>query len=128
MPFRILNIGMALLFALAVIVQYNDPDPVRWMVIYGLACTLSVFAAAGRNVPLVAPIVVGVIALVWGLRLESLVYGRVALGELVQAWEMKDQRVELAREAGGLLIVAGWMTVLAIAGRRRSGRGRPYLQ
>lgn len=115
-----LNVVVAVLFAFAVAVQYNDSDPIRWMVIYGLAAVLAGMAATGRRVSRFATMAVGAVALIWGLRVGSLVYGRVVPGELVQAWEMKDERVELAREAGGLLIVGFWMTVLAIRGGRRS--------
>jgi hypothetical protein len=120
--FRVLNVVMAALFGLAVLVQFNDPDPVRWMLIYAVAGAVTASVAAGRRVPLWTPAVVGLIALVWGLRLERLIQGRVAPGELFQSWEMKDERIEVAREAGGLLIVTGWMAVLAawswVHGRR----------
>jgi hypothetical protein len=81
---------------------------------------LAALAAAGRKVPPAATAAVGAIALVWGLRVLSRIYGRVSLGELVQEWEMMDARVEMAREAGGLLLVAAWMTVLAIRAVRRT--------
>ena len=110
---RILSAAMAAVFALAVVVQFNDPDPLRWMIIYGAACALSTWAALRRSVPVAIASVVAVIALAWALALGSRVYGLVMPGELVQAWEMKDERVELAREAGGLLIVSAWLLSLA---------------
>ncbi len=42
MIFKLLNSVMLLLFTLAVVVQYNDPDPVLWMLIYGVAAALCV--------------------------------------------------------------------------------------
>jgi fructose-specific phosphotransferase system IIC component len=113
---RILNLVMTALFVLAVAVQYNDPDPIRWMAIYGAAGALSAWAAVRCRVPLGPVLVVGLIALIWGiwgLQIES-VSGRAAFREMFQAWEMRSESVEEAREAGGLLIVAAWMTVLAI--------------
>jgi hypothetical protein len=105
---------MTALFGLAVAVQYNDRDPVRWMTIYGAACVLSAWATGRGRVPLAPLLVVGLVALIWGLRIGSAVYGRAEFAEMFQAWEMKSAPIEETREAGGLLIVAGWMSVLAI--------------
>ena len=79
------------------------------------ACALAVL----RRLPRWLPIVVGLAALAWAATLSPHVLGRVGMGEMVQAWEMKDVRVEEGREMYGLLIVAGWMMVLALAGWRR---------
>ena len=114
MVFRIICSVMTALFGLAVAVQYNDPDPVRWMTIYGAACVLSAWATGRGTVPRAPVFVVGLVALIWGLRIASAVYGRAGFAEMFQAWEMKSAPIEEAREAGGLLIVAGWMSVLAI--------------
>jgi hypothetical protein len=38
---------------------------------------------------------------------------------MFDAWEMQSVNVEQAREATGLLIVAGWMAVLAVRAKRR---------
>jgi hypothetical protein len=109
---------MAALFVFAAAVQYNDPDPLRWMAIY-LAAAAACVLAVLRRLPRWLPIVVGLAALVWAATLSPHVLGRVRMGEMVQAWEMKDVRVEEGREMYGLLIVAGWMAVLALAGWRR---------
>jgi hypothetical protein len=109
---------MAALFVFAAAVQYNDPDPLRWMAIY-LAAAAACVLAVLRRLPRWLPIVVGLAALAWAATLSPHVLGRVGMGELVQAWEMKDVRVEEGREMYGLLIVAGWMAVLALAGWRR---------
>ena len=39
---------MAVLFLIAAALQYNDPDPLRWMAIYGLAVLACLLALAGR--------------------------------------------------------------------------------
>jgi hypothetical protein len=46
------------------------------------------------------------------------VVGRVSVGELFQSYRMTSEAVEEAREMGGLLIVAAWMSVLALVGSR----------
>lgn len=117
---RAANGVMAALFVFAAAVQYNDPDPLRWMAIY-LASAAACVLALLRRRPRWLPVVVGLAALAWAATLSPHVLGRVGMGEMVQAWEMKDVRVEEGREMYGLLIVAGWMAVLALAGRRHRG-------
>jgi hypothetical protein len=110
-PFTFLNSLLLALYLFSVAVQYNDPDPWLWMTIYGLAagaCGLAWRQPAHWLWP-------GALALTtagWAATIAPRVLGRVAFGELFEAWEMKDMRVEEARELGGLLIVASWMLVL----------------
>ena len=120
MVFRILNGIMVLLFAVAVAVQYNDPDPIRWMAIYGAACLLSGWAALRGAVPFAMPIVVAVIALAWSLDVGYGVAGLVAFSDMFQSWEMKSPTIEEAREASGLMITCVWMAVLAVHARIRT--------
>ncbi len=56
---------MALLFLFCMAVQVNDPDPLRWIALYGLAglsCGLSYFGRLPRMVPLA----LGWLSFVWG--------------------------------------------------------------
>ncbi len=110
---KTLNYLMTACFLFSVAVQYNDPDPLLWMVIYGLAAAACVLAILDRG-SRVFPAAVGLVALVWALTLVPGVLGRVGFSELFEAFEMKDARVEVAREMGGLLIVAVWMAVLTV--------------
>lgn len=104
---------MAVLFGIAAGLQYNDPDPLRWMAIYGVAGLACLFA--GR-LPRPAPAIIGLAALAWAAVLAPGVIGRVSIGELFESYAMKSEPVEEAREMGGLLLVAAWMTVLAVRG------------
>jgi Transmembrane family 220, helix len=117
--FRVASGFMAAVFLFAAAVQYNDPDPVRWMAIYGLAALVCGLALAGR-LPRLAPIVVGLAALIWAATIAPGVVGRVSVGDLFESFTMKSQPVEEAREMGGLLIVTAWMGLLALVG---PGRG-----
>jgi hypothetical protein len=119
---KILNYVMTAAFLFSVIVQYNDPDPLLWMLIYGLAGAACVLAIGNRG-SWIFPAAVGLVALVWATTLASQVIGKVAFGELFEAFEMKDERVEVAREFGGLLIIAFWMAVLVFDARRRKKAG-----
>jgi hypothetical protein len=106
---------MAVLFGIAAALQYNDPDPIRWMAIYGLAALACLLALAGR-LPRVAAVAIGLAALAWAATLAPGVVGKVSIGELFESYAMKSEPVEEAREMGGLLIVAAWMAVLALRG------------
>ena len=117
MAFRTVNALMALIFLTAVVVQYNDPDPVRWMAIYGAACLLSVMALKRRVHPAV-PLLVAAVAVVWSAAIMFGGPGGTNYLHMFDEWEMRSVSVEQAREATGLVIVAAWMAVLAARGKR----------
>jgi len=114
MIFRIVAGLMAALLAFAASVNFNDPDPVRWVAMYGIACAASIFVAVTATVPLAVPVAVGAIALVWALVIASNVPGFEAYEHMFDEWEMKNETVEEARETCGLLIVAVWMAAVAL--------------
>lgn len=112
------NVIMLLMFLFSTAVQFNDPDPLVWMGIYGAAavvCGLEI----RRRTPAWAPAGVALIAIVWA---GSLYYRAhdVPVSSLFAEWEMQDLRIEEAREMYGLLIVGVWMIVIASVGWRRA--------
>jgi len=110
---RGLEIVFAVLFLFGAAVQYNDPDPIRWMAIYLAACA-ACLAAVWNVGGWWFPALVGLVALIWGLTLAPRAFPNVRLGELVEQWEMKDVRVEEGREMYGLFIICVVMIVVAI--------------
>ena len=114
---------MSLLFAFAVVVQINDPDPFAWMAIYGLACLACVLALLRRGHWLV-PAFVGAVAIIWAATIAPRVLGQVPFLDMFREFEMRDMGIEESREMYGLLMIAAWMTVLALSARRRAGRQR----
>jgi len=111
------DIVFLLLFAMSVAVQVNDPDPFRWMALYGaaaIACGLWL----ARRLPRWLPVVIAAAAILWALTIVPRVLGKVPFLEMFAAWEMKDLGVEESREMYGLLLVAGWMLLLAWRSRR----------
>lgn len=115
---KIANALMALLFAGGVVVQLNDPDPLRWMAIYLSALAISVLWALRVTVPAAVPLAIGGVALVWGAAVTA---GRPefeAYRHMFGAWEMKSVAVEEAREGTGLFLIAFWMLILAVRARR----------
>jgi hypothetical protein len=116
--FRHLSYLMAALFGFAVAVQYNDPDPIVWMLVYAAAAALSFHTARRDTIPLVAVLVVGGLSLVWGIAVAAGMPDFDVYRHMFDAWEMKSTAIEEARETSGLFIVAAWMAVLGIRGCR----------
>lgn len=114
---RFVDLFMTGIFALGAAVQYNDPDPARWMAIYGLAA-LAAFLAFTRRLHAFLPLAIGAIALVWAMMILPGVSGKVLPGEIFASVEMKSEPVEEMREGLGLLIIAGWMGILALRAHR----------
>jgi hypothetical protein len=113
-----LNGVFTALFLFSIAVQYNDPDPVRWMAIYAFA-TLACLLEFARTVRWTFPAGVGLIAVSWASSIAPQVHN-VRIGDLFQQFEMKNEMIEEAREIGGLLIVAFWMIVLTVSAWRRA--------
>ena len=102
MKMRTGKVFFAVLFAWGAIVQYNDPDAVRWILIYAAAALLSGIAA-WRSMPRIAPAFVAFFALGWALSL---------MPEIIEVRAFSANETE--RECFGLLVIAGWMAVLAL--------------
>jgi hypothetical protein len=106
----------AALFLLAAIVQWNDPDPVRWILAYGAVSVLSLAAAFGQRWRLPSALLCA------GLALAALFFTphlARAPAEVFASFAMKDEGVELAREAAGLWLCFLWTLVLTL----HAGRG-----
>jgi hypothetical protein len=115
---KIANSVMGLAFLFGVIVQYNDPDPARWMAIYGAAAVACLLYAMGRGQWIWSGSVL-LVALVWAAMLAADAIGKVRFGEMFEEFEMKNERVEIGREFGGLVIIAAWMLVLTLKAWRK---------
>jgi len=109
---------MALAFGFSLVVQWNDPDPLPWMVIYGAALLVCFLEIAGRT-RIVPPLLVAAGALVWAGTIAPRVLGTVGFGEMFGGFEMRDVGVEESREMYGLLLVACWSLAVATAAWRR---------
>lgn len=113
---------MLLLFTFGAAVQFNDPDPVRWIAVYGLAAIACLLSLVNR-LHWAFPALLCVATLVWSAALAPHVVGRVPFGDMFGAFEMKNVRIEESREMYGLLIIAAWMAVVAVRARRRTNFG-----
>jgi Transmembrane family 220, helix len=122
--FHGMNWVMCALFLLSVLVQWNDPDPVRSIAIYGAAFAICLVLAVRGRIPTAAPLLVIVVALAWSLTMMSGGPHSNMYSHMFDAWEMKSNPVEEAREATGLLIVGVWMLVVSVARPNGAGKNR----
>ena len=116
MLLRVANWVMTAAFLFSVAVQYNDPDPIRWMLIYGLAALACILKLRHR-LRWYFPAALGATAFGWAASIAPRVIGKTTFGDMFQSWEMINSVVEEAREMGGLLIVAAWMAVLVVVSK-----------
>ena len=108
------SVGVLLVFA--AVVQYNDPDPYAWLVLYLAAAGVS-FATLWFPYLWKIPAVVAVGAFVWAATLVPTVT-QTSFPDLFQSWEMMSREMEEGREFWGLLSVASWTTYLVHRGRK----------
>lgn len=94
---KLLGLLFGLIYLLFAVLQYNDPDPAVWMLVYGTAALACFMAAANKITP----------ALLW---LAATLYAISAIFvwpehfEGVQIGGGNIQNIEEAREALGLLL------------------------
>jgi hypothetical protein len=105
---KIVTSFFILIFILSAAVQYNDPDPLVWIAIYGLAALacLSVLINKTPHYYVFFVMAVGYLIsayLQWPPQFEGFVFEEVAMHSL---------NIELARESGGLVICALGMVIM----------------
>jgi hypothetical protein len=105
-PMTLVAISFSLLFVAAAAVQFNDPDPVRWIALYSGAALVSVASALSRPPPALH-VAIGALAAVWAATL---------LPEIAREVALTGNEVE--REFAGLLLVAIAMALLHRHARR----------
>ena len=105
------NYAMASLFAASAALQHNDPDPWPWILLYG-AASLACVQHGRWSRDRLAELAVLVIAAAWLGYLVPGVLEQAQIRDLFKSMDDKGGAAELAREAGGLVITAGWMIVL----------------
>lgn len=114
---RILYYVFAAVFFVMAGLQFNDPDPIYWVAVYGGTALIALSKAFGRFSEFWAALTIG--AVVAGLItalpgvFSFLEYG--AFGELIGEMQASKPYVEATREFGGLLIA---LVVLASYVRR----------
>lgn len=121
MILRFANYLMITIFALAAIVQYNDVNAIRWMLVYGAAFIISLRFAMEKLHWATAAALASV-CLIWALfKVPDLTIS--GFQHMMDEVRMIQTGVEAAREFLGLLFIVGWMTILTFATRREKKLG-----
>ena len=99
------NFFLAILFISFAVLQLNDPDPILWVVLYGLVALVSLMAAFGKYQKLL--ISLGLLAcIIWMLTLIPDVIDWVQKGmpSIAEEMQASSPHIEFTREFLGLLI------------------------
>jgi hypothetical protein len=123
-PLIAANLIVAGLCLVAATLQYNDPDPLRWIALYGAAAVATVAALHARG-GWRAALLVAAVAATWAAIVWSGVVGQVAADDLWRKMSEKGGKVEEYREAGGLTLVAAWLLAAGLLGRRSAPAPTP---
>ena len=113
-----INRVMMVVFLICLLAQFNDPDPVVWAVIYSVpivGCLLWERDLLGR--PMAG--ITALVALLFAVILFLSTSGSSPQIQALSQWSMMDAHVETLREAGGLLLISGWMAALTFSGSKR---------
>lgn len=111
---KTINIFLSILFLFAAVVQYNDPDPIPWMLVYGFSaiiCGLYVWKPVFSFLPLLT----GTISFIWLIFLLVILQDTpdpIIWADVFGEAGMKTESIELTREILGLFIVCAWMGFL----------------
>jgi len=119
MILRVISVVMLILLLLCIVVQYNDPDGLMWMLIYGYGAFVTALAVAKRYTGFAIVGFIGYLAgfFVWipGVVVDNPTH-------LLTDLQMGQRGVEEAREAFGLFLCAIWMLVLSVVWYRTRSR------
>ena len=111
---KYLNLFMCGAFGLSAILQFNDPDPIIWIIIYGFATFFAVAYHSNLKIDWIFFGVFSSITFIWGLFLFLDLNETVYFFELFAEFSMKNSTVEVGRESGGLLLISIWTSVLTM--------------
>ena len=111
---------LAALLLVTAALQVNDPDPVYWVLVYGLAAAVPLAHAHGRSVPFLAALTIGMIV-------SGLIYAAPGFvdwllsgdfGSITGSMDGPDAYVEPAREFLGLAMALAIVAAFTMRGRR----------
>ena len=104
---------LALIFALFALVQYNDPDPLLWALLYGGVAVHFTLAALGKLNRTVLWLWLG-ISVAWMITLVPAFLAWMGMGmpNIAGSMQAEEPHIELTREFLGLAVAAlacGWL-------------------
>ncbi len=122
--FKAANLFMAGLFAISAVIQSNDPDPIQWIAIYGLAAAICLLRGrVSRKILRRLAWVCVAIVVAWIALLLPDAISVMQMSDLLQPMNPDRPEIEVGREVGGLAIVLVWMIVIALRARPKKPVG-----
>ncbi len=117
---KITNWILSLVFVLFAVVQLNDPDPLKWIILYGGVAGISIMAAMGRYHRYLLLAAMSV-CLIWIITLLPDIADWVQRGmpSIVGSMKAETPYVELAREFFGVVVCGGALAWHWFSGKRR---------
>ena len=109
---RIIHAILSALLLLFAIAQYNDPDAVFWIAVYGAGAIWCGLAALRS--PILSS---GPVRLLFAASLAAAVAGCIWFWPAVENWWMQDVwwEIETAREGMGMMIVLACLLIASLA-------------
>ena len=104
--FSVANIVIGLSFVAFALFQHNDPDPMYWMLFYGLGALACLLFLLKRLPPAAAAIYALLCCVLAGIWLTLTALGQPLPGESI------GMAYESEKELAGFLVVGVWMAVL----------------
>ena len=104
--FKIFGFLFAVLSVISAALQYNDPDPIIWILIWGISAIIS-FLFFLNKISFIITLIAGVLSLIGFMYLYPSNF---------QGFDLNNgdiENIELGREAFGLLIIALVMFIYA---------------
>lgn len=103
---KTLHIIVALLFVLFAVVQYNDPDGWKWILMYLFVAGIVGFSAFGRRDRTVVLAGIGISG-IWMLTLipDFIKWVQMGMPTIVDKMKVEAPHIELTREFLGLVII-----------------------
>lgn len=111
MIYKIIAVVFSLLFIISAGLQFNDPDPLLWIIIYGIATMFSGLYIMGKLPSKVLLFIVG-------LAFTGFVISFPETFEGFEVGKGDPKNIEEAREAFGLLIIAISFTIYSIGNKK----------
>ena len=103
------------LLIFSAIVQWNDPDPLRWILCYSVTAIIT-FCSLIRPLPPSIPLIWGIIVLLSSLFVGMDLLderGAIRLGLILECNCHEERSCRIRQGIGRVAIVTGWMAVLA---------------
>ena len=103
---KIIKLTLAIIFLLFALLQYNDPDPVLWMVIYGFTAVMLLLPIKNRTMRrvLLASIIIAVVYACFYLPGVFQWVTSGDLGSITESMQADKLYIEETREFFGLVI------------------------